>query len=66
MAKNEWGVCRYVAGSVPEVLEAFVDRQKCANALVKRRETLTGDEKWEYMMLPLDRKGNGLLPPGVK
>lgn len=65
MSKDDWGVCRHVAGDIPQVLEAFADRDKCMTALIKKRASMPEGEKWKYLMLPLDKKGNGLLPPGV-
>jgi hypothetical protein len=65
MAKEGWGVCRHTAGDIPQVLEAFEDRDKCMAALIKKRAAMPETEKWKYLMLPLDKKGNGLLPPGV-
>lgn len=66
MPKPEFAVCRHQAGGVPEVIEAFVERDKCMTALIKKRASVPETERWKYLMLPLDKKGNGLLPPGVK
>lgn len=66
MAKDAWGVARYESGGVPEILETFADRMKCMAALIKKREGVPETERWKFLMLPLDNKGRGLLPPGVR
>jgi hypothetical protein len=66
MAKEGWAVCRHEAGGVPEVILAFDDHAKCMAALIKKRNEVPDTERWKFMMLPTDKKGNGLLPPGVR
>lgn len=63
MAKPEWAICEVSRLEDTKVLETFVDRDKCANELRKRRDALEGKAKWSIAMLPLDKKGNYLLPP---
>lgn len=63
MAKPEWAICEVSRLEDTKVLETFTDRDKCATELRKRREKLEGKEKWSIVMLPLDKKGNYLLPP---
>lgn len=66
MAKPSWAICDVKSRETVKVLELFTDREKCAASLRVRRDALEGKDKWDVAMLPLDQKGNFLLPPDLK
>ena len=63
MAKPEWGIVNVKDRDNLVVLETFVKRAECDKRIAKMREALPKEEKYSIAELPLDKKGNPLMPP---
>ena len=59
--KAEWAVCRISGRDLDSVIETFTDREDAVKFLKAEREKIV--DKYNVVMLPLDHKGNPLLPP---
>jgi hypothetical protein len=63
MAKPEWAIVNVKDRENLVVLETFVKRADCDKRIAKMREGLSKEEKYDIAELPLDKKGNPLMPP---
>lgn len=63
MAKAEWAIVDVRDRDNLVVLEPYKDRKECDAELAKRRAALPKEERYKIAILPLDKKGNPLMPP---
>lgn len=63
MAKPEWAVVNVKDRNNLVVLETFVKRADCDARIALLRASLPKEEKYDIAELPLDKKGNPLMPP---
>lgn len=60
--KERWAICKVPSKDAVEVLDTFIERDKCYNRFLAMRKELPKERIDELSMLPLDEYGNYLLP----